>query len=232
MKVYVVIPIFNNWELTHNLLWNLYRKERKEIEEVIVVDDSSTDEEVAYGLNWWQASWKTQTDPLPIKVITTETNMGFLRAANLGLQAVAKVAEADDVIILLSNDVQIHSKFVSQIKDILKDNPKSLVGGILYTHDTGWNTFNGKVFPYLEGWLLATTSLNWEMLGYFDPQYAPNDFEDVDLSTKALTDGYELIPLNNVGLQHMGGQSIHYGDERLAQTNRNKKLFEEKWITK
>ena len=33
---------------------------------------------------------------------------------------------------------------------------------------TGWNKFGEKIFPYLEGWLLATTSKGWAELGYFE----------------------------------------------------------------
>ena len=110
----------------------------------------------------------------------------------------------------MSNDVRIHGKFVSQIKEIVTNSPKSLVGGVLYSKDTGWNKFGDKIFPYLEGWLLATTVGNWKELGYFDERFSPCDFEDVDLSTTALSLGYELVPLNNPGLVHMGAGTLGY----------------------
>jgi GT2 family glycosyltransferase len=234
-NVYVVIPIFNGWAMTHNLLWNLYRKERENIEMILVMDNASTDPEVATGLNWWRAEWKEKSDPLKVISITNAENIGFTLNSNDGLRYICnEVAdvEPNDIVILLSNDVQVNGKFISQIKDIIEQTPKSLVGGILYSNSTGWNEFNGQVFPYIEGWVLATTIQNWKELDYFDELYAPACFEDIDLSTKALKLGYELIALNNPGLHHMVGQTIKYSPERDALTKINQQKFREKWIGK
>ena len=76
-SVSVVIPCFNKWHLTHQLLFDLY-KNCSLIEEVIVVDNGSTEKEVKDGLAWW-----TTTHMLPIETITLKENAGFLRAANL-----------------------------------------------------------------------------------------------------------------------------------------------------
>ena len=67
-------------------------------------------------------------------------------------------------------------------------------------------------------------------MGYFDDRYAVSDFEDVDLSTTAVSLGYNLVPLNNPGLVHLGGKSIGYSPEREARTRINQEKFEEKWI--
>jgi len=67
------------------------------------------------------------------------------------------------------------------------------------------------------------------MIGYFDERFAPSDYEDVDLSTRALLWNWELVPLNNPGLYHIGGQSIGYTEERRKRTEENKKKFEMKW---
>lgn len=233
-NVYVVIPIFNNWTLTHNLLWSLYRKERENVEMVLVMDNASTDPEVENGLKWWRSEWKEKTDPLKVRSIVNSENVGFTLNSNMGLKHIVEnvATEWDDIVILLSNDVQINAKFISQIKDILVDTPKSLVGGMLYSNSTGWNQFGDTVFPYIEGWLLATTVCNWRELDYFDPIYAPHCYEDIDISTKALKLGYELIPLNNVGLHHMVGQTIKYSPERDEQTKINQEKFRNKWIGK
>ena len=82
----------------------------------------------------------------------------------------------------------------------------------------------------MEGWLLATTSKGWAELGYFDGRYTPCDFEDVDLSTQAMSMGYDLVALNSPALRHMGGQSSGFNSAREAQTRINQKKFEEKWI--
>jgi len=225
--VNIVIPCYNNYHLTNKLLYSLYRHEVKNIDHVIVVDDCSDDPEVFSGLNWWK-----QEKMLPLQVIHKEENSGFLLTANEGMKAVT--GSKDDVTLLISNDVQIHGKFINQITQAISlnilDGRKTLVGGILYSQDTGWNTFNGMIFPYLEGWLLATTNEGWKELGYFDEDYCPCDFEDVHLSTAALSKGYELVALNTPSLVHLGAGTLGYNPKREAQTKTNQKKFEEKWV--
>lgn len=222
-KTHIVIPIYNHWAMTHTQLFQLYNTERENIDSILIIDDASSED--MSGLNWWK-----NNGMLPIRVIRNETNQGFLLSANCGIDLIADDCGAEDIIILLSSDVEIHGKFIQQIKDLLVGNSKRLAGGILLSHDTGWNQFDGKVFPYLEGWLLAAAADTWYELGYFDDRYAPSDYEDVDLSTTALSMGYELVPLDNPNIHHLGARSIGYNEARLERTNRNKKKFEEKWI--
>ena len=219
----IVIPVYNHYDLTNKLLFSLFHKEKERIGKIIVVDDCSPDPIVASGLSWLKSQWGI------IEIVRNEENLGFLKSSNKGLRLAN--SNPDDHLILLSNDVLIYGKFIEQIEDNLKTQ-KSLVGGIVYQRDTGWNKFGDKIFPYLEGWLLAATSASWNTLGYFDERYAPCDFEDVDLSTQALAMGYDLIALNNPSLRHMGGQSIGFNPSREAQTKINQKKFEEKWVIK
>lgn len=227
MKIHIVIPVYNNYHLTNNILWSLYKIEKSNIDTILVVNDCSSDQEVSSGLRWWE-----NHGIIPIRTINNKENMGFLKSSNLGIGTILDFASTspDDIIVLLSNDVRIEGKFLQSMKETIKDKPFSLVGGVLYINDTGWNTFDGVIFPYLEGWLLAATVDTWRELGGFDTRYSPSDFEDVDLSTQAAAMGYALIPLNNPALTHMGGQSIKYGEKRLAVTNLNKKKFAEKWV--
>lgn len=229
MNTYILIPHYNNWTLTHNRLFELHKHCRNDITEVIVIDDCSDDDGVTEGgLNWW-ASFRVQYN-FNVSAIRTPKNLNFLLACNFGIHHLFEKVTNDDIVILLSNDVEIRTNFVRQIKDIISQSPKSLVGGILLSHDTGWNKFGDKIFPYIEGWLLAMNWEGWTKAEWgFDERFAPSDFEDVDLSTYMGSLGYALTPLNNPGLHHIGGQSIHYGAERMARTLENKKKFEEKW---
>ena len=225
MKNKIVIPLYNRWDLCNELLWNLYRKERENISQVLIVDDCSPDEEVAGGMKWWDMN-----NMLPIQISQNEVNLGFLLTSNSGLKYVCDNSEPEDVVILISTDVHVYGKFISQIDILLLENPEALVGGILHVHDTGWNKFGSRIYPYLEGWMLAATVKGWQTLDFFDETNQPHDFEDIDLSTKAIHHSYELLPLNNPGLVHAGGKSISYGTERENQTKRNKEKFREKWV--
>lgn len=217
MKSSIIIPAYNHYDLLHTLLFEIYRR-CKSVDEVVVVNDASTDENVIKGLSWWKES-----ELIPIRELRAKTNKGFLLSSNIGLKRAT-----GDIKILLSTDVKIYADIPLLVAEKLKENPKRLVGGIIHSHDTGWNKFGKKLFPYVEGWLLATTADGWEELGYLDARYVPNDAEDLDLSTTALSLGYELSTIESV--VHIGGQSIGYGPEREALTRINIEKFRKKWI--
>jgi GT2 family glycosyltransferase len=134
------------------------------------------------------------------------------------------------IICTLSTDVRVEENLSHIFKDLLKVNPKRLIGGIKYDHDTGWNTFEGKTFPYIEGWLLATGKEQWEELAYFDERYGISDFEDVHLSTLAASKGYELYAINSPKIRHLGAQTYGYTEERKARTEKNREIFRSIWM--
>ena len=219
MKVSIVIPSYNNYALLHQLLMDIYKK-CPDVYEVIVIDDNSSEEGMFEGLQWW-----IKHTTLPVSVKRKTVNEGFLITSNKGLKQAS-----GDVVILISTDVRIYNNLSAVVSDWFIDRPKSLLGGTLYTESTGWNEFDGKVFPYVEGYLLATTYDGWRDLGFFDERYAPNDFEDIDLSTTAVSLGYSLHSFLPTTIKHIGAQSIPYGAERQELTERNREKFRAKWI--
>ena len=214
MTLSFVIPTYNHWELTHLLLLDIYNNCTK-VDEVLVVDNGSDDEVQPTNLGWW-----LKHEMLPLRVETLEQNVGFIVASNIGLKQAT-----GDVVALISNDVRIHNDIGKELA-ILEE--KVLVGGRVYTDTTGWNDFDGLIFPYVEGWILATR--NWKELDYLDNRFAPNDYEDIDLSTKAVLLGYDLRELPFGMVEHLGAQTIQYGAERQKITETNREKFRSKWI--
>ena len=215
----IVIPCYNGWSLTHQLLFDIYNN-CNEVQ-VVVVDDKSTDVEVQKGLAWWS---KLMGDKLAI--YTNEENLGFLRTSNLGVSKAQT-----ELVMLVSNDVRINDKLLcSKVSGRLAigDGALNLVGARLLDRDTGWNTFDGVTYPYLEGWFLAFLKSEWLHFGGFDERYAPYDFEDVDISTTYLHNGGHLVAID-ADIQHMGAQTYKYSEAREKQTKTNQKKFEEKW---
>lgn len=219
----IIIPIYKNWKLCQTLLQDLLKHEKENIDEVIIVDDFSNDAEVDGGLEFW-----LESRLLPVTAIKTEVNGGFTISSNIGLKYADKTPNARHVTFLISSDVRFHGRFIEQAANILL-NKKSLVGNRLISFDSGWNTFDGVTFEYLEGFFLACTSDGWRELGYFDQNYAPFDFEDLDLSTTAKKKGFKLESLNSPIIQHKGGGTIGFNPTREAVTIRNKEYFKNKW---
>jgi len=225
MKFSFVIPTYDKFGLTSDLLMDIYQK-CQSTSEVLVVDNGSKEWATQEGFHFW-----SRIQPFHLKVARLEENVGFLRAANYGLKKAT-----GDVIALISNDVRIHKDVIRLTSEIFEAfGDKILLGGRLLDWDTGWNCFNGKIYPYVEGWALIATRSAWEEFGYFDERYAPNDMEDVDLGATAASLGYKLMqfpPYYGEVMTHIGAQTLSYGDERMALTLKNKAKFEEKWNTK
>jgi GT2 family glycosyltransferase len=215
MSTSIVIPAFGRWDLLHALLYGIY-KNCSLVEEVIIVNDKPDDVTTRDGLGWWK-----MTNMLPMEIIETPENLGFLRSSNLGIQSAV-----EDNIILISTDVIVHKDITEFMK---LSQPQYIVGGRLLDWDTGWNAIGDKVFPYLEGWILGASRETWRTLDYFDELYVPNDMEDVDFSAKAVFWDYQLSTFPEGYVSHIGAQTIGYGEDRENITKVNKEKFGAKW---
>jgi O-antigen biosynthesis protein len=216
-KISFVVPSYNHADLLTNLLMDILTY-NSEVDEVVVIENGSTEAEIFTVYGWWQEHIN-----LPLVTYTLKDNIGFLRACNYGVSKAI-----GDIIVLVSNDVRIERPILAEVKE--KTNGKSLVGARLIDWDSGWNRFGAGVFSYLEGYLLAFTRETWNNLGGFDEQYAPYDFDDMDLSTSALVQGYSLVTLNSDKILHLGGKTIGFNAEREKITLANKEKFRQKWI--
>jgi GT2 family glycosyltransferase len=219
MKLSVVIPFYNHWELTYPLLFDLYRYCRDIIYEVYLINNGSDDITVYNGLHWFKCQ-----KFLPIKEYRISENCGFLKAANFGM-----MRASGNALILLSNDIRIHSDICTQVLQLLSSNKDILIGQKLVEFTFTSNIFGNNAFPYLERYFLSCTKKFWELLGGFDEIFSPNDMEDVDLSTKAIYLGYTLKTIRPNSVTHLGGRTIGYSEERNAIINTNTKKFIRKW---
>lgn len=218
-KVSIVIPTYNKWHLTDQLLHGLSKHESENIDNILIVNNGSYE---PWGGN--------KTDLEVIGVLDIPENVGFTKASNLGLQHVTGEVGEKHLVFLISNDVKISGKFIYQAEDILFGARRHFVGNRHIVFNSGWNTFGGVTFDYLEGWFLACTADGWRDLGYFDEAYSPYDYEDIDISTVAKNRGYRLTSLNNPHVTHLGGGTIGFNPAREAITKRNQEYFRKKWL--
>jgi len=222
MEFSIVIPFYGKWELTHQRMMELYKNIINPVE-IVLIDDFSKEDHTD-RMNWWKGNGKHS-----VRAFRNDENLGFGQSMNRGCDL-----SSGEIVVLLSNDIQVIGDFTSEILSILKSGEKTLIGDILYTHDTGWNIFeiNGKkkLFPYLGGHFLACRKTSWEDIGGFDPIYGKFDVEDIDLSTMALYKGYTLVFLKNMYVNHLYGQTIRsLHPNREEYTKRNLRVFQKKW---
>jgi GT2 family glycosyltransferase len=111
-----------------------------------------------------------------------------------------------------------------------------LIGNEVIWFPGGWNEFDieGKhiVIPYANGWFLACTREVWINLGGFDwKTFGRMDYEDVDVSTRAIELGYNIVALNSKKIvhAHQGSTVDTLKIDRMAHTKQNRIKFIAKW---
>lgn len=224
MKLGIVIPFYNRWDLTHKQLMSIYQH-LPDWCEIFLINDCSTEEGIVGGVAWWQKKAARHK----IWYIENSTNHGFGYSMNKGCKAA--IDKECDGIVLLSNDVEIYNDFATILVQQFEENPSLLIGGELLMNDTGWNRLDCCVVPYLNGWFLACTRETWIDIGGFDLRYGLFDYEDIDLSLTAMMKGHRIEPIHPPAkLKHLGGQTIYsYYQDRMERTLKNKEVFLEKW---
>lgn len=219
MKVSVITPVWNRADLTMQFLhlnWGLYAN-RHDVE-FVIVDNGSTDS-TPRVLDRFEGMMGDR-----LFICRNEENRGFGPGHNQGA-----CAAQGEILIFLSNDVVPGGDYIALIEAALAEEPGALVGPEMLRHDTGWNTFNGVTIPYLAGHCIACHRDTWGLLGGWDEQYVPCDYEDIDLSHAATQRDIPLVELS-LPLTHLFGQSAqNLSEGRAAITLRSQAKFKEKW---
>lgn len=98
MKLYVLLPSYNEEEALPFLLNSLYKlvKDRYDEYEVVVINDGSVDNTEGAALQW--------KDKMNIKIINHDKNKGLGEAVNTGLSYVNGVCNDDDSVVLMDAD--------------------------------------------------------------------------------------------------------------------------------
>lgn len=227
-KFSIVVPFYNRWDLTHRCLSDIYKFLGGEDIEIVLINDASTEQDCAAGAAWWQ---KQANLPFQLLYHTNLENVGFGHSMNNG----AKIANGE-VLIFYSNDVVCSGNFILELKQLLNKNDKVLIGNEVIWYPGGWNEFDvdGKhiVIPYANGWFLACTREVWINIGGFDwKTYGKMDFEDIDISVKAMELGYNIVALSSKKIvhAHQGSTISSLNIDRMAITRKNKIKFFAKW---
>src|SRR3954454_9614522 len=185
----IVIPVWNQWELTRACLDSL-RPTLGVRDQVVIVDNGSEDGTAA-GLAHY--SWAT--------VITNEVNRGFAVACNQGAAAAVR-----DVVIFLNNDTLVPSHWMDGLLEPFEESsvgatgPRSnMVSGPQMIDDVDytwgrmpelrrfakeWRMRHRRQVTDVErlvGFCLAVRTEPFRTLGGFDEGFEIGGFEDDDL---------------------------------------------------
>ena len=240
-KVSILIPVFNQIEVTLACLKSILRNTVGINYEVIVIDDNSSAQtarclELVKGL----------------RVLTNKPNLGFLHSCN----AAAAVAHGE-YLLFLNNDTEVTPDWLAALLRVFEQRPDAgLVGskliypdgrlqeagGIIWKDASGVNYGKGdhpdkpeynflREVDYCSGACMLIPKSLFERIGGFDPIYAPAYYEDTDLAFKVRKAGRKAYyqPFSVI-IHHEGqtsGTDIASGVKRYQAVNQSK--FQTKW---
>jgi GT2 family glycosyltransferase/tetratricopeptide (TPR) repeat protein len=236
-EVAVVIPVYNNLDLTRTC-WTSLTKNTPAPHQVVMVDNGST-EDVAY-----------EADQNNFEVIRNETNRGFAHACNQGI-----MHTHGDFVVILNNDTIVTPGWLERLMWHMKDDPGIGVLGVTTNYAgseqeiaVSYKT-ERELYDLSEGLyrrfrhqrktadkvVAVCAVLRRRMLediGLFDTRFGLGNFEDDDLCLRARVAGYEVAFARDVFIHHAGSKTfqalrVDYGG--LMEENRGK--YRDKWAT-
>ena len=209
MKISIIIPNYNGKE---TLSKNLPHVLKSGAEEIIVVDDASTDESIKF----------LKENFSQIKILVNKKNLGFSSTANRGVE------EANgEIVVLLNTDVSPNPDFLRPLIPHFTDPRVFAVGCLDESPEDGKIILRGRgIGKWEKGFVVhsrgeidkpdtfwvaggsgAFRKNLWQQLGGFDPLYNPFYWEDIDLSYRAQKAGYKILfePKSRVVHKHAEG---------------------------
>jgi GT2 family glycosyltransferase/glycosyltransferase involved in cell wall biosynthesis/SAM-dependent methyltransferase len=239
-EVSIIIPLYNQAELTKNCLVALERNSRLHRYELILVDNGSTDE-TTHLLNAW-----TQK----ATIIRNNINLGFAAACNQGARA-----SRGKIVLFLNNDTEPTSAWITPLLEALAEPGVSIAGskllfpdgtiqhaGIEFMNDLltgdrlspchiGYRQPDGpefrisRFFPAVTAASMAVPRQLFLKAGGFCEEYW-NGFEDVDFCCKIQEMGYSIRYCPESIVIHHESKS---GAERTVRQAENLALLQRRW---
>jgi GT2 family glycosyltransferase len=198
--------------------------------ELVVVNNASVDDTGSFLDQWRQTTAGARFK----QVIHSDTNLGYAGGNNLGV-----CAARGEYLLVVNNDVLFDGNAIEYCLRRYEKEPRALLGRKMVRSRGPWNSLNGQVVCYLEGWCLFASTAIWRELGFwrdgafagvFDETFSPAFFEDVDLSLRA---SLKQIVLRQAAIpvRHLGSRTVRMTPSfpymRVIKENHEK--FEAKW---
>ena len=243
IRVSIVIPVFNKALYTYNCLLTLLACDQEIGQEIIVVNNASTDETKTLLAHF---------EGRRLQCIDNKENNFFVQACRQG----ADIA-IGEFILFLNNDTQVMPGWLSSMIRMMETDPKIGItgskliypdgrlqeaGGIIFSDANGCNygrlqdpslpVFNqSREVDYCSGASLMIRKTLWEQLGGFDMRFSPAYYEDTDLCFAARQAGYRVMYCyESEVIHHEGitaGTDLTQGYKAYQVVNKEK--FIQKW---
>lgn len=231
----IVIPVWNQPRLTRECVDSIRRHTAGECGRLIIVDNASAQETRAY-----LESLATAGGPVPVTVIRNGENLGFIKAVNQGIRA-----STAPCVCVLNNDTVVTKGWLREMlavaaseKDIGIVNPSSNNLGQRAGPDETIDALAEKLArsecPYVElgaaiGFCMLIRREVLDATGLFDEVYGMGNFEDTDLSRRAVQAGFRCVRACRAYVYHRENTSFRKIRTFAEDFERNREIFEFRW---
>ena len=122
--IYIVIPVHNRINLTHNCLNSLQKQDRDDFT-VILVDDGSSD----------RTSEMIQNKFPDTVLIIGDGDLWWAGSVNKGIRYALSVCQPDDYMLTLNDDLIVPPEYLSSLMGAAMKNPNCIIGSVESTMD-------------------------------------------------------------------------------------------------
>lgn len=235
MKTSLIIPVFNNINLTIKCLRSVVNGKENFNTEIIVVDNGSTDNTQNIIKN----------AHIEIKILSNTTNLGFAKACNQGAHCAT-----GDMLIFLNNDTEVTTGWISSLTACAaRKNNIGIVGcKLLYPDSTvqhagvafssvkvhhiyrNFSPFHPAVnktreFQAVTAACMLVPRKLFLSLGGFDESFI-NGFEDLDFCFRARSKGFKVMYTPESVVIHHESKTPGRHDHHAH----NARLFASRWL--
>ncbi|OGC91921.1 hypothetical protein A3D85_01085 [Candidatus Amesbacteria bacterium RIFCSPHIGHO2_02_FULL_47_9] len=145
MKVFVVIPVRNRWNLTKQCLISIVKQSYKD-QEIVVIDDGSTDE-----------TYEKIQELFPrIKLVGGDGNLWWTGATHLGVEHALREGGDEDAVLLLNNDCVLTTTCLEVLVKSVKSGPNIIAGSIVKDVLTKKVIESGVIIDWQKGKFYST----------------------------------------------------------------------------
>ena len=240
-KVSIILLTLNQLEYTRKCIDSIRKYCSPSAYELIVVDNGSSDETKQYLMS--------QKD---IKYHFNEKNLGFSGGCNVGIH----MSHIENDILLLNNDTIMTENALFTLRMGLYENDNVGASGAVSNYaaqQTIPKTFHSleeyvaygftnnipknnaleyKIF--LSGFAFLLKRSAYEMIGEWDEQFYPGNYEDNDYCTRLILNDYKLVLCTNSFIFHYGSSTFAQLTKQTGATynsysEENRQRYIKKW---
>jgi len=235
----IIILTWNNLGYTKECIRSIREHTNKDLYEIIVADNNSTD-----GTVEWL---KNERD---LKCIFNETNNGFSKGNNQGIE----IAIGDSVL-FLNNDTVVAPNWLENLRTALFSSEEIGAVGPLTNFASYLQEINvpyqlddmGEMIKFAREFNISDSS-KWEerlkligfcmlvkmdivkKIGGLDESFSPAHYEDDDYCFRILKEGYKILLCKDTFIHHHGSKSVgSLSSNGLDSIYHGKNVFINKW---